>query len=132
MLLQQYEAEIHYAGFIFHDFPLKNKQFQAKKNFHILHYILYLLKRAIQFLPLSLRDTTSCLSLLTICFSCLLAETFDTSVDGPTVHKTAERHISAEFPQGVTEGSISADPCLSVIGSVSEIYCLFFQKKTER
>lgn len=67
--------------------------------------------------PVFPRDATSCLLMPTVCFSCLLAKPFDTSVDGPAVHKTAERHISARFPQGVTEGSVSADPCSSVSGS---------------
>lgn len=95
----------------------KRDQFQALKP--VIYYLMYgyLVKRAIHFLSLVLRGTTSCLLMLTVCFSCWLAKTFDTSVDGAAVHKTAERHISARFPQGVTEGSVSADPCLSVSGS---------------
>ena len=51
-----------------------------------------------------------------ICFSCLLAETFDsfdTSVDS-LVHlaraQDSKRHISGQLPQGAKVGSVSAEP----------------------
>lgn len=107
MLVQQYETKMHRVQII------------CTVPSPFIHYIMnwYPVKHAIQFRPVFPRDATSCLLMPTVCFSCLLAKPFDTSVDGPAVHKTAERHISARFPQGVTEGSVSADPCSSVSGS---------------
>lgn len=104
------------------------------KNLCLFNYVqVGLVKNAIQFLSLFPRDMASCLLLRTACFSCLLAKTFDTSVDGPAVHKTAERHISARFPQGVTEGSVSAEPRLGVSGSRSQWNLLpVFKSKTQR
>lgn len=118
MLVRSYEPEIHYEQVIFHDFPTRMPNSKPKNPLYIqlCTATVGLVKHAIQFLSLFLGDVTSCLLLRTVCFSCLLAKTSDTSVDGTAVHQTAERHISARLPQGVTEGSVSADPRWSVSG----------------
>lgn len=80
---------------------------------------------------LFLGDTASCLLPRTVCFSCLLAKTSDTSVDGRAVHQTAERHISAGLPGGATEGWLSADPRWSVSGSRRQALLPAFKSKTD-